>query len=129
MRTLTSLLMASAMLVQPVLAADVVGPSEDWSCSCLTYDGGTDTCYMSATITGRTMWFGAFETSGEGPYKVSRFGGKTTVAGDLRTAVTNQTMMVTIVVPDDGTPASVFLSADTTPGTETFTAQCEGTLP
>ncbi len=103
-------------------------PAEpDWACSCLTFEGKPDNCHMFADITGPVMNFGAFETSGTGPYSVESANGETVVKGDL-TSATGSKMTVIIVQPDGGKPALVFLD-ERKQGAETFTAECKGKLP
>lgn len=116
---------ASLLLQGPSTAADMAA---DWSCSCLTYDGSTDNCYMLASISGSRLSFSAFETSAEGSFKVSYNATETVVTGDLRTSVSNEQMTVVIAQPADGSPALIY-TGQRTPGGETFTAHCEGKLP
>ncbi len=99
----------------------------DWACSCLTFEGKPDNCHMFADITGPVMNFGAFETSGSGPYSIESANGETVVQGEI-TPLTGPKMTVIIVQPDGGKPALVF-TGERKPGAETFTAACKGKLP
>lgn len=108
-------------------AAQADEPSvSDWSCACLTYDGGTENCYMFASITGPTFSFGAFETSGSGTFSVERDQTETVVTGRIVTG-TDQPMTVIIAQPHSDEPALVFID-ERKPGGETFTASCTGKL-
>jgi hypothetical protein len=81
---------------------------------------------MFASIDGRTLAFGAFETSGEGTYHVVRDRRGTVVTGRIRTATGNP-LSVTIIQPRSKGPARVHVgSAGRKPD---FTARCEGRLP
>jgi hypothetical protein len=100
----------------------------DWSCSCVSTSPELGACNMAASISGDVMFFGAFETGGEGPYSVTTDSTETVVTGDLKSYVTENPLKVVIVQPADGSDALVFMD-ERTPGGETFTAACEGTLP
>lgn len=100
----------------------------DWSCECLTFDGKPENCHMFANITGPVMSFGAFETSGDGPYEVERTDAETVVIGTITRIFDQKPMKVFIAEPRGGGTAKVFMD-EMKPGGETFTAKCEGRLP
>ncbi|WP_442582662.1 hypothetical protein ACSBOB_12240 [Mesorhizobium sp. ASY16-5R] len=99
----------------------------DWSCSCLTFDGSSENCHMFANVEGPVFSFGAFETSGDGPYTVERTADETVLTSEI-TTVNGAKMTVIIAEPSKGGTALIFTD-ERKPGGESFTAKCEGKLP
>jgi hypothetical protein len=119
--------LASALLLVPALADAPSVPAPDWSCACLTYAGGTESCYFHVEIRGAVLDYAAFETSGLGPYRLRQIQTETIIRGDTRTRGSGTPARISIVLPNDGRPARIYFG-ETETGEPTFTARCTGTI-
>jgi hypothetical protein len=119
-----SIVMAVIGLSAPALAD---GPAGTWGCECRRYLGSEDgqPCYMFANVTGKTFSFGAFETSGDGRFRVTRRTSGYDLTARIRTAVTGARMRIRIRVERSG-DARVYIDNDSKP---IFLAACDPRPP
>jgi hypothetical protein len=96
-----------------------------WECTCVPGPGDSGFCPVFASINGQKFSFGAYETSGDGYYRVIHRKHEDVVEGNIRTT-TGGRLTAVVVTPKGARVSKIYIDKKR-PG-EQFLARCTGRL-
>lgn len=94
-----------------------------WECKCVPGPGDSGFCPVFASIDGRKFSFGAYETSGDGRYRVIHRKHEDVVEGNIRTG-TGGRLTAVVVTPKGARHSKIYTDKKRTG--EPFMARCIG---